>query len=270
MLTKVIVQTSTPVTFNVESVDPDEILVIKSISGLSRAGAELFTGEFARSGGYYQGRRAKKRSPLFNFRINPNYEKNILANDVRELLYRTFMEPSPTSDRVQVALFDDKLPERYLIGYTEDIEADMWNKEVSATVSMVTTDPFIRSAEEKVDISLSGWYNLPITYEGTAKTGLELHLRLLTNASRVIIRNNDDKIEMVHDFMAGDNIILNTSEGSLRALVNGQDRMGTITGDSKWLQLAPGLNVVSSSGPVSGDGRAVITGYKYRAAWWGV
>lgn len=270
MLTQAIIQTSTPVTFNVESVDPEEILIVKSISGLSKAGADLFTGDFARGGGYYQGRRAKKRNPVFNFKVNPNYALNISASDIREFLYEIFMEPTATSQAVQVLIKDDKLPDRYFIGYCEDIDADMWSREMGATVSLLCTDPYLRSAEETLGISLSGWYNLPINYEGTAQTGVELTLTAVTDTPRIVVKNNDVKIQLDWPFEAGDSISLNTNEGSLAVRVNNVDRMGAMSADSRWLRLSKQGNVLSTYGSVSGDGRAAITGYKYRAAWWGI
>lgn len=57
MLNQVILQSSSPMTLDIDNADPEEILILKSISGLTPADVNLFTGEYARNGGYYQGRR---------------------------------------------------------------------------------------------------------------------------------------------------------------------------------------------------------------------
>lgn len=196
MLTRAIIQTSTPMILDIENVNPDDILILTSISGLSQAGAELFTGDFAGEGGYYQGRRAKKRTPVFNFKLNPNYKEDIEVSDIREMLYRMFMEPTATSDAVQILLEDDRKPDRYIRVYTEDTEASHFEKEMTAMVSTVCTDAYLRSAEETVGTNLLGWLSVPLTYEGSADTGLELVVKVMVHNTQIVIENNDQRMTL--------------------------------------------------------------------------
>jgi hypothetical protein len=270
MLTRAIIQTSTPMTLDIENVNPDDILILTSISGLSQAGAELFTGDFAGEGGYYQGRRAKKRTPVFNFKINPDYANDIEASDVREILYRMFMEPLATSDAVQVLLVDDRKPDRYIRVYTEDIEASHFEKEMTAMVSTVCTDAYLRSAEETVGSNPSGWLLVPLTYEGTADTGFAVTAEVLISTPQIVIENNGSTMTLDHDFVIGDIITVGTQQGDRYVRKNGADIMASLVSGSTWLKLAESANTLRIFGSSQGDGRAVVTEYRYRAAWWGL
>src|SRR5690606_37209960 len=123
---------------------------------------------------------AEPLNPVFNFKINPDYANDVAVSDVREMLYRMFMEPTATSDAVQILLKDDRKPDRYFKGYTEAIESDIFVKEMTAQVSMLTTDPYLRSAVETTDSNAGGWFELPLTYEGSADTGLEMTFAILS------------------------------------------------------------------------------------------
>lgn len=270
MLTRAIIQTSTPMTLDIEDVNPDDILILTGISGLSRAGADLFIGEFAGEGGYYQGRRSKKRTPVFNFKINPDYANDIEASDVREMLYRMFMEPSATSDAVQVLLVDDRKPDRYIRVYTEDIEASHFDKEMTAMVSTVCTDAYLRSAEETTAVNLSGWLSVPLTYEGTADTGFDIVIKIMVSNNGIVVENNGETMTLTHDFVVGDTVTIGTQQGDRYVRNNGTDIMASLAAGSKWLKLAEASNTLRVYGDAPGDGQAVVIGYTYRAAWWGV
>lgn len=272
MLQRAIIQTSTPMVLDIDSVNPDDILILTGISGLSRAGATLFTGEFAGEGSYYQGRRAKQRTPVFNFKINPDYRNDIQASDVREMLYRMFMEPTATSDAVQVLLEDDKRPDRYMHCYTEDIDATHFDKEMKAMVSTICTDAYLRSVDEVVKTNAAGWYTVPVNYEGSADTGFELTAKILVQNDQITIENNGIAMHLAGPFgffMVNDIVTIGTQQGNLYVRKNGIDVMAILQG-SVWLKLAEANNTLRIFGDAVGDGMAVITEVRYRAAWWGV
>lgn len=280
MLNKVIVQTSTPVEFNITDVDPNEILILKSISGLTQAGAVLYTGEFAGEGGYYQGRRAKQRFPVLNFKINPDFKNDVDAEDIRDILYRQFMEPQANADGVQVGLFTSKKPELYFVGYTEDIDVPLFEKELTATVSMSCTDPYLRSAEEKSAMSAGGWLSNPIVYDGTADTGFEVIVRVMLNTPELTLENNGVPMRLVHNFVAGNLVRISTSQGSRKIQTDvveslpgvfseGTDIMAALQGPN-WLKLNSLTNVLRVFGLTPGDGKVLAVSYRYRSAWWGV
>lgn len=269
MLTEAIIQTSVPTLLKIDDADPDEILILASISGLSDVKVTQFMGEFAREGSYYQGRRAEKRNPVFNFKLQPNYKLDIMPNEIRELLYRMFMEPQRDSDAVQVLLKDDKLPDRYFIGYTETMQADAWVKESKAQISLMTVDAYLRSAEETVATNALGWFTVPTKYEGTADTGLRMTVKVLFDTDELRVANGIDVMVFNGPFVAGDILELSTIQGERAVIINGVDRMAALTASPLWLTLKESQNVLRTYGTTVGDGKAVITAYEYRAAWWG-
>lgn len=270
MLTEAIIQTSTPTSLKIDGVSQDEILILESISGLSDVKVNLFTGEFAREGGYYQGRRAEPRNPVFNFRIQPNYADNIMANNIRELLYRMFMEPQRDSDRVQILLKDDELPDRYVIAYTETIQADMFAKEMKAQCGLVTVDAYLRSAEETHVTSENGWLSRPVHYEGSADTGVEMIMKVVYSCDQVRVTNGSETMVLTGPFVKDDVIEIRTTQGGRAIIVNGIEDMARLTPSSPWISLNANENVFQAYANQPKDGRVLLHSYRYRAAWWGI
>lgn len=270
MLEQVVIQGSSPTTLNVSDVDPDEILLIKSITGLSAKGLTLFTGEFARDGGYYQGRRAGKRNPVFTFKLNPNYTDDIEVSDIRELLYKLFLEPNVGTDAVQVTLKDDRKPDRYFIGYCEDIDTDMWAADNQAMVSLICTDPYLRSVDPTVGNNPAGWVSVPLTYDGSASTGFVVQLKVTTANSQVTLDLNGNLMVLTGTFALNDIIDISTVEGSRYIRKNGVDIMGSLTAASKWLQLDAVANTLQAYSTVVADAKVKVLSYSYRSAWWGI
>lgn len=270
MLQQVVLQTTPPTTLNINAVDPDEIIVIKSISGLDPADVTLFTGDFARDGGYYQGRRSGKRNPVFNLKLNPNYATDIEVSDIREMLYSWFFEPSPTSDGLQVILKDDRKPDRYFIGYTEKLPASIFERDTTAQVSMVCTDPFLRSVTPVANADAIGWISKLVTYDGSARVGLEMTFKIKVATAAMTVDVNGVTMTLTKAFAVDDVIVINTLIGFRKITCNGVDIMATLSPTSVWIQLNKGLNTIATYGTVVADAKAVLTAYAYRSAWWGI
>lgn len=273
MLTQVVLQTANPMVLDIDSVDPSEILIIKSISGLSPADVNLFTGDFARDGGYYQGRRVVKRNPVITFQMNPDYAGDIRVSDIREMLYQQFLEPSPGSDGVKVLLKDDRKPDRYFIGYTEKIESNIFSAETEAQVSMICVDPYLRSDVQVNATDAAGWVSKALTYEGSASTGLYMKLLVKTATNTVTVDLNGTKMVLVNpsgNFAINDVIEISTTIGSRYIKRNGTDIMAMLTSASKWLAFDGAANTIKIYSTVEGDGKVVMTQYTYRDAWWGI
>ena len=272
MLTSAVLQTATPMTLNIETVSPDEILVLKSISGLTSTDVTLYVGDFASYGGYYQGRRPGKRNPVMTFKINPDYKNNVEASDIRETLYRMFHEPTLGSDGVQVLLKDDRKPDRYFIGYTEKIDADHFDKKQEAVVSMICTDPLLKSANTTTASDAVGWVSTNINYDGSADTGIELTLKVKTATTQIVVDINGVTMTLskAAGFAVNDTIYINTNIGSRAIKQNGTDVMATLVSTSKWLQLTQPVNTFKTYGTAVGDGKVALMSYIFRSAWWGV
>lgn len=272
MLQSVVLETANPMILRIGDVDPDELLILTSISGLDPADVTLFTGDFARDGGYYQGRRVGQRNPVFNFKINPNYKDDVDASDARAILYRQFLEPQVNSDAVQVRLIDDRNPDRYLFCYTEKLPSDIFVQKPTAQVSTICVDPYLKSVIETSATNAGGWLTAPIIYDGTADTGIQVTIKVVSSTSQIMLENNGLFMKLVKltPFFAGDIVTINTVNGSRSVKLNGVDIMAILTGDSKWLYLGQAANSLKAYGSAPSDGKAVVTAYSFRSSWWGI
>lgn len=273
MLQQVILQTAAPMTLNIDQVDPESIIIVESISGLDPADVTLFTGDFARDGGYYQGRRSSGRNPVFNLKLNPDYLNDIEVSDIREMLYDMFLEPSPGSDELRVVLKDDRKPDRYFDGVTEKLPADIFSRDTKAQVSMLCVDPFLKSVDAVVGHDAVGWISVPVTYDGSKRTGLDMTFLVKTACNQFNLDIGGVTMQLNKpsgNFAVNDVIHINTLIGSRSIKLNGVDIMAYLSAGSKWPELNKGTNTIQSNGPVLGDGKIVMTDYTYRAAWWGI
>lgn len=279
MLETVIVQSVNPLTLHVSDVDPNEMLVVKSISGLTSPKVGLFTGDYASEGSYYQGRRGEKLTPVLNLKMNPQYAEDVEVSDIRELLYRAFYQPQPGSvvngkfvenDGVKVLLQDDRMPDRYFIGYTEDINTDQFSRDTSVQISMMCMSSYLFSNALTSASDVAGWLTTPIPYDGTAKVGLEMTLKINTATSVLTVDLNGALLVLNRSFAVGEIVKINTRSGERSIVVGSTDIMGAMSPTSKFVQLDRPANTIKVYGSAVGDGKVVLTNYNFRSQWWGI
>lgn len=270
MLETVIVQSVNPLTLHVADVDPSEMFIVKNISGLTSAKVGLYTGDYASEGSYYQGRRAEKLNPVITLKLNPDYANDVEVSDLRETLYRTFYEPQPGSDGVKVLLQDDRKPDRYFTGYTEDIDTDQFSQSRDVQISMVCMDGYLFSDALSQAADAVGWSSLPVAYDGSARAGIEAAFKVNTATSVMTFDINGNKMILNRAFTVGQTIGICTRQGNRYIQVNGVDAMASLDPTSKWVQLDRPANTVKAYGGVSGDGKVVMTAYNFRSRWWGI
>lgn len=272
MLETVIVESATPLTLHVTDVDPSEMLVVKSISGLTSPKVGLFTGDYASEGSYYQGRRGEKMNPVITLKMNPDYANDIEVSDLREGLYRTFYEPDPDSDGVLVRLQDDRKPDRYFVGYTEDIDTSQFSKDTSVQISMLCMDTYLFSYDPTEGHDVAGWSSVNIDYDGSAKSGLLATFKVNTATTVMTFEINGNKmiLNRPSGFAVGNIITIDTRKGNRSIKVGSTDIMAALDASSKWLVLDRPVNAVKAYGSVVGDGKVVMTDYWFRSQWWGV
>lgn len=271
MLKQVILQADVPRTLNIDQVSPDEEVIVKSISGLDPADVNLFRGEFAQAGGYYQGRRVGERNVVFNLKLNPDYAADREVSDIREDLYSTFYDPSATSDGVTMVFKDDRKPDRMLIGYTEKAPADLFSRETSMAPSLICVDPFFRSVNPVSFVDAVGLTTAPIDYAGSVQTGFQMQIKVKqAGVTQVVIEMNGKTMTLIKNFALNDIIDINTKMNSRWIRQNGTDVMATLTPTSTWLRLRRGLNTVKVYGNAVNDGKAAMMNYSYYDAWWGI
>lgn len=266
MLTQVILMTSPPKTFNIDSVDPNEVVILKSISGLTPNDLDLFTGDYARDGGYYRGRRVGRRNPVFHFKLNPDYANNIEVSDARELLYSWFLGSEDATNGLRVVLKDDRRPDREFIAFTEKLESEIFAKETTAMVSTLCLEPYLTSTLEVLNGYGSGVTSTNLTYAGSAPAGFACQIQAQATLSTVNLNVNNRIMTYSGPLNNGDLLLINTTPGSRYVRKNGVDAMAGLVGPTVWPTLKQGNNAVS----VYGNGSVKLLSLTYKANWWGV
>jgi len=273
MLETVVVQSVNPMTLHITDVAPDEMFVVKNISGLTSTKVGLFTGDYASEGSYYQGRRGEKLNIVMTLKLNPDYANDVEVSDLRETLYRTFYEPQPGSDGVKVLLQDDRKPDRYFVGYTEDIDTDQFSQSKVVNISMMSMETYLFSDVATSGADAVGWASLPVAYDGSAKVGVEANFKINTATSVFTFEINGYKLILNRAFTVGQTIYINTRKGE-RAIrlggIAGTDIMAALDPPAKWVQLDRPANTLKAYGSAVGDGKAVMTSYNFRSLWWGI
>lgn len=263
-------------TFPIENASPDDVLLCTGISGLTTAKATLFTGERAGGGGYYQGRRPEKKNVVCTFRLNPDYKLNVEVSDIREILYRLFMEPLGYSEAVRLLFFDDRRALRGLDVYTEAIEVDHFAKDIYASVSMVSTEPYLTGEfpeNNSAGTIENAWSDLSLQYEGTADTGIRLEIAVMFDTNVLEIANvhqHTQTMRIEYPMLAGDVVNISTVRGDRYIRINGADRMGALTAASTWITLTQQINGLSVRGADEYTYAGKITEWSYLEQWWGL
>jgi len=274
-------------------VTPKESLLIRKVTGLDAPPRDLFIGDFARDGGIYQGSRVGNRNVVMTIDLNPNPALGETVQGLRDVLYKTFMDPLVDADYVELVLHDDDNNLRNLYGYTEKLETEIFDVETLAQISMICPDPYIRDVVETVLTNASGtWLLVPFTYGGTAETGFEVEVQITSNVGVLNLTNNGKTMVITDTFLAGDVIYVNTNRGSRdvrKATIAQADAIRTAhptwTLNEVWTELIrlgqglPMISKLSSSSPwlelhsltntMTVNASTGIKRLVYRASYWG-
>jgi len=255
-------------------VTPKDSLLVRKVTGLNPPDIDLFIGEYSRDGGIYQGRRVKNRNVVLTMDLNPNPAFGETISGLREILYKTFVDPLVDADYIELILHDDENAERYLVGYTEKFETEIFDVETLAQISMICPDPYIRDSQETVLSHATGWLTVPFVYTGTAETGFEVRIHLTANTPTLTFSNNDQTMILTHPFVAGDIVRINTNRGEREVTL---DRGGVVSSllaklsnVSRWLELHSQANQMKVYGATVASTPAVVRELKYVAKYWGI
>jgi hypothetical protein len=256
-------------------VTPKESLLIRKVTGLNPPDADLFIGDYARDGGTYQGRRIGGRNVVMTIDLNPNPALGETISGLRDLLYKTFMDPLVDADHIELVLRSDDGQVRNLYGYTEKFETEIFDIETLAQISVVCPDPYIRDlAETTLTNSTGTWVSVPFTYNGTAETGFYAQVNISADTPTLTIKNNSKTMVVNYAFLAGDIVHVDTNRGQRNIYVV---RGGTttplfpyMTNTSSWLSLHSQTNTMNVYGAAPANLIAGVKTLRYRASYWGV
>lgn len=256
-------------------VTPKDSLLVRKITGLNPPDIQLFIGDFARDGGIYQGRRVGNRNPVITFDLNPNPALGETISGLREMLYKAFVDPLIDADYIKLNLYDDLGRERYLVGYTEKFDGEIFDVETMLQISMICPDPYLRDNVKTTLTDPSGWTTVPFTYNGTAETGFEASIYITAPTSVLTLENNGKTMVISRTFSVGDVVYVNTIRGS-RALTvtpsggSASSIIANLSSLSPWLELHSQSNTMKVYGATSANLIAAIRSLSYTQSYWGV
>lgn len=275
MLTQIDVDSENAFYVAILGAKPKDSLLISSITGLTPPDVTLFIGDYARDGGIYQGRRVGNRNVVLTFTLNPNPALGETVAGLRELLYKAFMDPLVDADYIKLGLHDDQGRLRYVVGYTEKFEGEIFDPEPLAQISIICPDPYIRDDAATVLTHPTGWTTVPFTYAGTAETGFEALIYINGATNTLTLENNGKTMVINRTFAAGDIVRVNTVPGALWVGVTTAPAaeisiLGSLSPASPWLQLHSQHNTMKVYGATSTDLVAAIRSLTYTQSYWGV
>jgi len=255
-------------------VTPKESLLIRKVTGLNPPDLDLFIGDYARDGGTYQGRRVGNRNVVLTMDLNPNPALGETISGLRNLLYKTFVDPLVDADYIQLVMHDDDGSERYLVGYTEKFETEIFDVETMAQVSVICPDPYIRDNTETVLTHPTGWATVPFVYKGTAETGFEVQIQINAATNTLTLSNNGRTMVISHPFVQNDIVTIITRRGErdiilTRSSVN-TPLIAKLSLASKWLELHSQTNEMKVYGAAPANLIAVVKSLKYTTSYWGI
>ena len=275
MLTQIDVNSENAFYVPIQGATPKDSLLVRKITGLTPPGADLFIGDYSRDGGIYQGRRVGNRNVVITMDLNPNPALGETVSGLREMLYKAFMDPLVEADYLQLNLHDDSGRTRYVVGYTEKIDGEIFDIETALQISLICPDPFIRDSQETVLTNVTGWTTVPFTYTGSAETGFSVTIKINQATSTLTLDNNGKKMVINRSFAIGDVVKINTTPGVRSITVTPSGGAETsilayLTVASIWLELHSQSNTLKVYGSSGASLPASITELRFRQAYWGV
>ena len=217
MLTRVDVGGDNPIQLPIAGIAPRNSLHLRKIEGLDPPGVDLFLGDYARDGGYYQGRRVGVRNVVFTIDIHPNPALGETVSGWRDILYRTFLDPRASRDDLQLTFHDDLNRELFLRAHTEKFECDIFSKDTFAQISTICPDPYIRATVPTILTPPVNASTYPFTYNGGAEVGVEMEIFLTGSTPTLIVDLNGEWMRFDHpEFAMGKIVYINTLRGGFR------------------------------------------------------
>lgn len=274
MLTRVNVLSENPFYLNIRDSRPSDSIIVEKIEGLNPPTIDLFMGDYARDGGYYSGRRVPPRDVTMTLLLNPNYNNNESVSGLRTMLYKAFMDPFVSGDNLVITLEDDELADRYISGFTEKFETDIFSDGTSVEVSFRCPNPYILDYSETVNVGSGP--TVPFEYNGSAETGFIIRADIVASTSTLSFDLNGKIFSLSYSFLVGDKVLIDSRRGSRKIQVTRTTGGVTTTTDIlyaksslEWLELHSKSNLLKAAG-AGGTAVANITEIRFRGSHWGI
>lgn len=226
---------------------------VASIDGLEPPKATVNTHQsLSKEGSWFNSSQIENRYITIDIRLShmSSYGWNI--DSIRESLYSNI-----TIGAVNNLTFNsDK--RRYIIkGVLESVDAEIFSKEPTVTMTFVCTDPFFSDAKINVEESTADYYAAKDL--GTAPSGFILRKTFDKDPQSIVIASERDRLKLrAGTFKSGDTIIFSSMENDMYVNViragtsNPVNYMASIENGNMFLRLSAANPRVSIAGPGGG------------------
>lgn len=255
--------------FGVKVSDP---YLVTSVDGLGPPELEVLLAETHTPGGIYINRRAQGREIVIRCGLNPNYKLGQAVMDLRYLLYG-LLSPGvdPHDQSISIILLNANVPVLQTNGYVKRIEIVPFAKKPETQITIACLGPYLNAPEQSYMENIPEESSWTLTNVGLAPTGISFEIEIVKPISNFSIEvSGGNKMVFVTEFLAGDRLVVNTSESDRFV---GLKRNGTyirylelLTPESEWIMLHGGEHTILTSDPTEFNW---IT-FNYRNRYWGI
>lgn len=248
--------------------DDDELLPVRDVAGIDAIDATINTGEYAGDDGdYYYGSRIGKRNIVLTLGLT-SVEESL------PLIYGYFMPQSYVTLQFDVDGFPDESV--YISGWVEKTPYNHFSPDPEVQVSIICPEPNFVSAPEAVTGETGSEIDSPvmIEYSGNKVAGFELALAaeddpyegpvVIEVSQGAFVGGAIRHLEIDPVVLETDEVLyVNTIRGSKNIyVVNGDNLVGKMSGDSFWLTFWPGDDGVRVRTPEDGITRNWVLTYR--------
>lgn len=263
-------------TFGASLTDP---YIFRHASGLDAPEVDVFIGEVAIEGGFYQGHRPRSRELVFTIGLNPNYSLGQTVASLREDLYSLL---GGQAAGILVSLFNDDVEVARIAGHVSKMPTPLFEKSTVAQITVECTSPYLKAPVETIHTEANGLTSAStlnvIEYDGSAPTGIIFDFTTVNAVGSqfrgIKIESNSEVLTFDTMIDSQDRIIINTTPGSRSALSTGptgnKNLLSSIINGSVWPKLYKGTNEVYVTSYLGNLFSHDWNSISYTKQYWGV
>lgn len=246
--------------------------ILKSISGLGPAEADVFISSTVNQGGVFQSRVPHPLEPVVLMGLNPNYTIGQTAADLRTAIYK--LSASATG-AVTLQLMDGATVVAQVTGYPKKVETVPFDKNPQCQITFACPNSHLEApADTNVTVPAAGVAAITFTAGGDDKTGFLASYTVTAARTFITITHSQTGqfMKLTYAFAIGDVVTIDTRPGSRKVTVTRSgvttNIIGSLSTDSKWLTVLPGSNTFTRSANAAGG--TDWTSFLYKARFQGV
>lgn len=190
----------------------------------------------------YLGKRPQDRQIVLTFRLNPDYPKGLLVDQLRQRLYR--MSRSSSLDVIELSVVDDKKATYVIPVVVSGFDAPLFRKDTNIQLTLESTHPYF-SATSVDKINLSDTKRTAQYDNDGVETGLDMTIALsdkrTATSMSLQIESNTLRLDL-NQFSNNDRIRVVTKAGERGVYRNSSSAIRHVSIVNDWPTLYSGAN----------------------------